>query len=64
VVSNVIIDSHCVAVVLSSAARLFQAIAAAMSGPAPAPAYIRLEVISGGIAAKSKTIFLYSVSIE
>jgi hypothetical protein len=49
-------------VVLNSAARLFQAVAAAISGPAPAPAYMSAEFISGGIAAKSNTIFLYPVS--
>ncbi len=55
------IDSQEDAVVLSSAARLLQAVAAAMSGPEPAPAYMRLELISGGKAAKSRTIFLYPV---
>src|SRR6516165_5655402 len=62
VVSVVMIDSHWVAVVLSSAARLLQPAAAAMSGPEPAPVYMSAEVMSGGIAAKSKTIFLYPVS--
>ena len=47
-VSVEMIDSHWVAVVLSSAARLAYAVAAAMSGPAPAPAYMSAEVISGG----------------
>src|SRR6516225_3445507 len=64
VVSVVMIDSHWVAVVLSSAARLLQPAAAAISGPEPAPVYMSAEVMSGGIAAKSKTIFLYPVSFE
>ena len=46
------IDSHEVAVVLNSAARLLQAEAAAISGPEPAPVYIIAELISGGRAAK------------
>src|SRR6185437_6174441 len=50
------IDSQEVAVVLNSAARLLHVVAAAMRGPAPAPAYISAELISGGKAAKSKTI--------
>jgi hypothetical protein len=35
-----------------------------MSGPEPAPVYMSAEVISGGIAANSKTIFLYPVSFD
>jgi hypothetical protein len=39
-----------------SAARLSQAAAAMCSGPEPAPAKIRAELISGGNHAKSKII--------
>jgi hypothetical protein len=37
---------------------LFQADAAAIIGPDPAPVYMRAELISGGNAAKSKAISL------
>src|SRR6185312_13919536 len=56
VVNNETIDSHWVAVALTSAARLAYAAAAAMNGPEPAPAYMSEEVISGGIAENSSTI--------
>ena len=58
------IDSHEVAVVLNSAARLLQAEAAAISGPEPAPVYIIAELTSGGRAAKLKTICLPFFSFE
>src|SRR5690349_19995921 len=64
VVSNETIDSHWVAVELTSAARLAYAAAAAMSGAAPGPMYTSVEVISGGIAAKSKTICLLAPFIR
>lgn len=59
VVSNETIDSHWVAVALTSAARLAYAVAAAMSGAEPAPAYMSEEVTSGGIAEKSSTICVF-----
>jgi hypothetical protein len=42
--------------VFSSAARASQDDAAASSGPAPAPEYIRPELISGGKNAKSMVL--------
>src|ERR1700757_3509507 len=54
VVSNEMIDSHWVAVVLISAARLAHDVAAAISGPAPAPVYIIAEMMSGGMPARPK----------
>lgn len=44
------------AVVLNSSARLLKAGAAAIIGAAPAPVYMRRELISGGSAPKSKDI--------
>jgi hypothetical protein len=58
VVKVVMIDSHWAAEVLSSAARFAHDVAAAMSGPEPAPEYMSAEVTSGGIAPKSITIFV------
>ncbi|CKO81895.1 Uncharacterised protein [Mycobacterium tuberculosis] len=60
-VSRVITDSYDAAVVPNSAARPFHAAPAAIIGPAPAPAYMRAELISGGKAPKSMG---YSVSVE
>jgi hypothetical protein len=57
-VSSEITDWQAAAVMLSSAAVLFQADPAAIIGPDPGPAYMRAELISGGNAAKSKTISL------
>jgi hypothetical protein len=50
------IESQEVAVVLSSAARLLQAVDAAISGPEPAPVYKNAELTSGGKAANGKTM--------
>ena len=49
-------ESNDVADAYKSAANPSQPAAAASSGPEPAPAYIRAELISGGKKAKSRTI--------
>jgi hypothetical protein len=53
-----ITDSYAVAFVANSEPRLLNVEAAAIIGPAPAPAYMSPELISGGRAAKSKAIFI------
>jgi hypothetical protein len=52
-VSSATTDSYPVAAVLNSPASALQAAAAAIIGPAPAPAYMRAELTSGGSAPKS-----------
>ncbi|VAZ93859.1 hypothetical protein LAUMK35_02441 [Mycobacterium pseudokansasii] len=55
-VSWEITDWQMRAVVPNSSARSFHAAAAPISGPDPAQVYMRVELISGGNAAKPKTI--------
>ncbi|OOK83622.1 hypothetical protein BZL29_1456 [Mycobacterium kansasii] len=59
VLSRVTIDSKQDAAVLSSTAMPFHAAAAATSSAAPAPAYMRVELTSGGRAPKSTEAFRF-----
>src|ERR1700761_5922774 len=57
-VSVEITDREASAFEFNSAERLFHAAAPAIIGPAPGPVYMRVELISGGNAPKSKVISL------